>query len=248
VKRSTFFAWLLLASPAFAEGQYEHAKPSPQCLLRGMQAADQEWLEDPAETARILATYGRVARLRAQLRLDIADKGALTSDLTLVNFVPTGDNCPHDEGEFFKFEGLAQEYAVISLAAYEEYSSLLINMTTGSKTSVLANDHVLSPSGRFLTFSRPSYVEDGPPLAIFDISGPLQVAQFKTFSILSDTAIWQDDVTLRFTLLTNDPNTGEPDSKTARPATLTITRAGIEVRVEQTGETFSAPFEPVSLQ
>lgn len=253
-----FYIWsaLLLANPALAEGQYELAKPLPDCYGRSLQHTNETWVDDPAEIARIRATDGVVSRWRNILRIAPSERSAIT----FVDLKSAPDFCASNDVENHRFEGIYGHYAFVTKKAYEgETNGWIIDIETGEKHFSDAAAPSASLTGQYLVMT-----EGGSPegdgyitIFVFDVSDKLKLALLPGFDATADqkglathpsSFVWQDDTSLRLEVfsLFGSPERADPDTR--RPAVLSITPTGISVRIEKTGETLTAPFEPVSLQ
>ncbi|MFD2264471.1 hypothetical protein ACFSM5_16320 [Lacibacterium aquatile] len=246
----------LASSQAFAEGQYELAKPLPDCYGRSLRHTSETWVDDAEEIMRIRASGDAVTRWRNILRIALPT-GRLAA--TFVDLKSAPDHCADNDKESYSFEGIFGRYAFVSVDGYEDETySWIVDTDTGRKLLIEGAHPHASLTGQYLLMTETAGYGDDVPVAILDVSDQLRIARLPAYdaeddgkghSAMAASFVWQDATTARFDLmtLTGLGTTMHPDPQSRRTAILAISPAGIEVRVEKSGEMLSAPFKALPL-
>lgn len=228
----------VLSGPALAEGQYQFAKPSPQCLVRGAENADKDWQEDIGEAGRIQATGGRILRELTNLSIRLDTGRSVTFGNLLIN---EGDDCSLFDSALYSFQRLIEGYAIIAIVGYEYRGTVLVDMTSGGTFEIDADELYLSGDNRVLILTTTYDLMDDLKFTVYELSRPLKAAQITDYRLLNQPVVWTSPETAEVQLYRYK------DSEVFQtPAHATITPDGISVRIEKTGEILTAPFKPVS--
>lgn len=236
---------LLLAAPALAEGQYELAKPSAQCEVAGMRAADQRWEENSSEAKKIAETAGRILRERSQLTLRLTSGRPITLSDVLAS---EADGCGVSGDVLHQFHSLVDGYALLDILYWEGRGLLLVDLKSGTKSYLSGGMPLITPNKKHLILGAPYYTGH-PTITLVRLSHPLKTATIGGWLFHRDSAAWRNSRILDLAAMKSlGEETDDFVLESVSDGTLAINPNGIEVRIEKTGEILTAPFEPVSPQ